>query len=135
MKTFKILLAAILLFTVSLFSSESKNTIKITADNFSKQVLEASSEKAVIVDFWAPWCGPCRRLGPILENMAKKYNEKITIAKVNVDNNRNITMKYQISSIPAVMVFKNGKVVDSFTGSIPQKDVERFLNKHMTENE
>ena len=135
MKTFKILLAAILLFTVSLFSSESKNTIKITADNFSKQVLEASSEKAVIVDFWAPWCGPCRRLGPILENMAKKYNEKITIAKVNVDNNRNITMKYQISSIPAVMVFKNGKVVDSFTGSIPQKDVEQFLSKHMTENE
>ena len=135
MKTFKILLAAILLFTVSLFSSESKNTIKITADNFSKQVLEASSEKAVIVDFWAPWCGPCRRLGPILETMAKKYNEKITIAKVNVDNNRNIAMKYKISSIPAVMVFKNGKVVDSFTGSIPQKDVERFLNKHMTENE
>lgn len=86
--------------------------------NFQSEVL--TSNKLSIVDFWAEWCGPCRAIGPIIEDLSKEYDGKVNVGKVNVDHNPQISMNYGITSIPAILFFKNGEVVDKMVGAQPK---------------
>ncbi|MCX6485452.1 MAG: thioredoxin [Rhodoluna sp.] len=90
----------------------------VTASNFTEVVL--NSEKPVLVDFWAEWCGPCRMVGPILDEIGAEYADKITIVKVNVDEEPHLAAEYQITGIPAMKVFQNGKIVKEMVGAKPK---------------
>lgn len=109
----------------------SDRTEIIVSDNtFNKEVIEKSSEIPILVDFWASWCGPCRTLGPVLKNLAEKYHGKFILAKLSVEENQQKSQEFAIMSIPAVKLFKDGKVVDGFVGSISEKQIISFLNKN-----
>lgn len=92
--------------------------LEFTESNFDELVLK--SDKPVLVDFWAEWCGPCRVVGPIVEELANEYNGKAVVGKVNVDENQEISFKYGIRNIPTLLVFKNGEVVDKQVGAVPK---------------
>lgn len=98
--------------------------LELTDANFDEIVLK--SEKPVIVDFWAEWCGPCRMVGPIVSDIANEYREKAIVGKVDVDNNPAISARYGIRNIPTVLFFKDGKVADKQVGAVPKSN---FVNK------
>ena len=95
--------------------------IETTADKFESDVL--ASQKPVVVDFWAEWCGPCRMISPILEEIAEEYREKLTIAKVNVDHEPDLAMRYNVTGIPLLGVFKGGQMVKQLVGARPKADL------------
>jgi|SRR5690349_2802083 thioredoxin 1 len=99
-------------------TSSTKKTVTVTDDSFADDVL--LSEKPVIVDFWAEWCGPCRMVAPILEEIADKHSDKITIAKLDVDANPQVAADYKILSIPTMLVFEKGKPVKQIIGAKPK---------------
>ena len=101
----------------------------VSEQEFEAKVIERSKQVPVVVDFWAEWCGPCRTLGPAIEDAVRKRNGEIELAKVDTDRNPNIAMKYEIASIPAVKAFKDGKVVSEFIGALPPARIEAFLNE------
>jgi putative thioredoxin len=101
----------------------------VTEQDFQQKVVERSKQVPVVVDFWAEWCGPCRTLGPALENAVSARNGEIELAKLDTDRNPNIAQEFQIASIPAVKAFKDGEVVAEFIGAIPPARIEAFLNE------
>jgi putative thioredoxin len=101
----------------------------VSEQEFQAKVIERSKQVPVVVDFWAEWCGPCRTLGPAIEDAVRKRNGEIELAKVDTDRNPNIAMKYEIASIPAVKAFKDGEVVSEFIGAVPPARIEAFLNE------
>ena len=97
----------------------NKNIIDVSEIDFEKNVLEESVNKLVVVDFWAPWCGPCKQLTPVLEKVISSSPEKILLAKVNIDENQQIAAQLRIQSIPTVFAFKNKQIVNAFQGILP----------------
>jgi len=93
----------------------------ITDDNFQQEVLEA--EGKVLVDFWAPWCGPCRMMGPVIDEIAAEYGDRLKVGKLNVDENPNTANKYQIMSIPTLLLFENGQVINKMIGFRPKQEL------------
>ena len=103
--------------------------IEINDANFKKEVLD--EDLPVLVDFWATWCGPCLRLAPIVEQVAKDYRDKLKVCKLNVDDASKAASKYGIMSIPTLVFFKDGKVVDEIVGSVPKSEIENAINKYI----
>lgn len=102
---------------------------QFTDSNFDSEVLK--SDKPVLVDFWAEWCGPCRMVGPIVEEIARDFDGKVSVGKMNVDENMDIPSKYGIRSIPTLMIFKNGELVDKIVGAVPKASILSKLEPHM----
>ena len=102
---------------------------EFTDANFQDQVL--ASEKLSVIDFWAEWCGPCRAIGPVIEELSKEYEGKVNIGKVNVDTNPQVSMNYGITSIPAILFVKDGKVVDKLIGSQPKGNFVKKIEAHI----
>ncbi|MCX6179412.1 MAG: thioredoxin [Chlorobiales bacterium] len=100
-----------------------------TDQNFKKEILE--SDKVALVDFWAAWCGPCMMLGPVIEELAGDYEGKAIIAKLNVDENPATASQYGIRSIPSLLVFKNGQVVDQMLGALPKNQISKKIDEHI----
>lgn len=97
-------------------------------EQFNQEVLQ--SEQAVVVDFWAPWCNFCRRLSPVIDRIEDKYGKDVKIAKLNVDDNKELTQKYEVNSIPTLMLFQNGKVTDSVISPPSEASIIEWLKKH-----
>ena len=101
--------------------------IEINDSTFDATVLK--SELPVLVDFWAPWCGPCRSVAPIVEEIAKEYNGKLVVAKMNVDESQSVPSRYGIRAIPTLILFKDGEVIDQVTGAVSKTNIDALIQK------
>ena len=106
----------------------SENIVTLTATNFDEETRNGSP---ILVDFWAEWCGPCRMVAPVLEQLAKDYAGKARVGKVNVDDHSNLASRYGVMSIPTLLIFKQGKVVEQFIGSTTRDVLAKLLDKHI----
>jgi len=103
------------------------NNIKVVTDaTFDQEVLKSS--KPVLVDFWAAWCGPCRMVAPVVEQIANEYSDRLEVAKLDVDENPDIAMRYGIMSIPTLMIFKDGKIAQRMVGYMPKEVMKRYVD-------
>ena len=111
--------------------TESNYIFEVSAENFTAVVLEGSRARPVLVDFWAPWCGPCKTLTPILTKLAEEYRGKFILAKINTEEQQELAAQFGIRSIPTVRLFKNGQPVDEFMGALPETELRAFLDRHL----
>ena len=109
--------------------AESNGIQQVTDQDFDKTVLQAG--KPAFVDFWAPWCGPCRVIGPIVEELAPSYQGRAVITKMNVDDNPEVAQKFGVTSIPTLMMFKDGKLVDRVVGAMPKGELQKFIERNL----
>jgi thioredoxin 1 len=107
----------------------SKMAEKFTSSNFNEVVLQ--SDKPVLVDFWAEWCGPCRMIGPMVDELSNEYAGKAVIGKLNVDENPDISMNYGVRSIPTLLIFKNGQLVDKIVGAVPKQNIASKIDAQL----
>jgi putative thioredoxin len=107
----------------------SEHALDVGLADFQHNVLEESKQRPVVVDFWAPWCGPCKSLKPILEKLAAEYGGKFLLAKINSDDNQELAARYGVRGIPSVKAFVNGEAVDEFSGALPESEVRAFLDR------
>lgn len=110
----------------------SSNLIQATDASFEQEVINSSLP--VLVDFWAPWCGPCLMVAPVIEQIAETYSGRLKVVKLNVDENPGVSARYQIMSIPTLILFKKGQPVDSVVGALPRKQLESFLSRHLAQD-
>ena len=103
--------------------------VELTELNFSQEVLK--SDRPVLIDFWAEWCGPCRAIAPLVEQLAKEYDGRLKVGKLDVDNQQGIATQYGIRSIPTLLIFKAGKVVEQIVGAVPKKILAEKVSKHV----
>ena len=108
----------------------AENVMEFSDENFELEVLKA--DIPVLVDFWAVWCGPCKAISPIVEEIANDYSDKVKVGKMDVDRNNQVAMKYGIRSIPTLLVFNNGEVVDQIIGNVGKESIESMLNKALS---
>jgi thioredoxin 1 len=106
----------------------SDKTFVVSDTNFEQEVLK--SEQPVLVDFWAPWCGPCRMVAPVLDQLAEEMKGKVRVAKLNVDDNQRIASQFRVSSIPTFILFKGGMPADRMMGAMPKSAFESFINRN-----
>ena len=104
--------------------------LEVTDQNFDQDVLK--SDKPVLVDFWATWCGPCRAIAPIVEELANEYQGKVKVGKMDVDRNQSTPMRYGVRGIPTLLVFKDGQVKEQIVGYVPKEQIEKALQRHIT---
>ena len=109
--------------------AENPNVQAVSDTSFDGDILK--SEQPVLVDFWAPWCGPCRSVAPIIDDLATQYLGKIKVAKINVDESSAVAMKYQVTSIPTFILFKNGEVADRVLGAMPRSEFVKFIDRNL----
>ena len=121
----------------NIITTNKKDTLKYTTmakaftdSNFQNEVI--TSDKLTVVDFWAEWCGPCRAIGPVIDELSKEYDGKVNIGKVNVDENPQISMNYGITSIPAILFIKDGHVVDKLVGAQPKSNFVKKIETHLS---
>ena len=103
-------------------------TTSVNSETFTSEVLEQT--KLVLVDFWAEWCGPCKQIAPTLEELAEKYSENLSVCKVDVDSNRELALQFNVRSIPSLMIFKNGEMVDSLIGAVSLEELEDLVTRN-----
>ena len=109
--------------------AENGKTVTVTDDNFATEI--EGAETLALVDFWAAWCGPCRMVAPIVEQLADEYDGKLKVGKVDVDLNQRVASKFNIRSIPSILFFKDGKLVDTIVGAVPKPVLERKIQEHL----
>ena len=109
--------------------AENPNVQTVSDASFEADILK--SDKPVLVDFWAPWCGPCRSVAPIVDDLATQYSGKIKVAKINVDESSQVAMKYMVTSIPTFILFKNGEVADRVLGGMPRSEFVKFIDRNL----
>ena len=105
------------------------NAIDINDNSFKEEVID--SDKLTIVDFWAPWCGPCRKLGPVLDEVVSEYSENIKVVKLNTDENLKTAKEYSISGLPTLLIFKNGQPEERLVGLLPKSSIVSNIEKHL----
>ena len=106
----------------------SDNIIELTAENFENEI---QGDRPLLVDFWAAWCGPCRMVAPVLDELADEKKDQVRIGKLNVDDFQELSMRYQVSSIPTFLLFKNGEVADRMMGAMPKAAFEKFIERNV----
>jgi thioredoxin 1 len=107
--------------------AKEESLIHLTDANFDEEVLK--SEKPVLIDFWAPWCGPCRAIGPVVEELAAAYRDRVKVAKINIDENPKTATVYGVMSIPTLILFKGGSVMEKLVGLVPKNRLEDLIKK------
>ena len=112
-------------------SSPSKQPIILDDNNFSTAI---ANNELIVVDFWAPWCGPCRMVGPVIEELASQYSGKVTFGKMNVDENQTVPSSFGIMSIPTIIIFNNGKEVEKLVGAYPKAHIEAMIKRYLASN-
>jgi thioredoxin 1 len=109
--------------------SDNPNVQEVSDSSFDGDILK--SDRPVLVDFWAPWCGPCRSVAPLVDDLATQYKDRMKVAKINVDESSQVAMKYQVTSIPTFILFKGGEVADRVLGALPRSEFVKFIDRNL----